>query len=219
MDLSRTVSIPELVSSNSALLVIDMQNGFCHTQGALSQAGIDVEAMMKVIPNVKKLVRVCRGASLPIIWSLVEYYPEPRAKLPKRLPNHKEKENVKGLCLRGSWDAELVDELKSEAMLDDYYVRKQSFSAFYNTNLEVMLRTLDVSTLVICGVSSNVCVESTARDAYFREYDVVVVRDCIATQLEDLHQATVKNVDMYLGITVTLEQIQNALAKTITVSH
>ena len=72
---------------------------------------------------------------------------------------------------------------------------------------------MDVRTLIICGVATNVCVESTIRDAYYRDYDMYVMEDCVAGYFEDLHKATLKNVEVYFGEVLTVDHLETRLAK------
>ena len=77
-----------------------------------------------------------------------------------------------GHCFDGSWDGAFIDELKPNE--DDFIIKKHRFSAFYNTQLEDVLREIDIETLVVAGIATNVCVESTIRDAFYRDFNVFV---------------------------------------------
>jgi ureidoacrylate peracid hydrolase len=190
----------------AALLVIDMQNGFCDPHGGLSKAGVDVSAMTSVVPNVRRLVETCRELGLPIMWSLQQHLLEDTTQKTRRVPSHIQKRKVTPPTPRGSWDAELVPSLKEVAAATDYYIVKHRFSMFYSTTLESLLRMLGVTHLIVCGVATNVCVESTVRDAYFRDFDITVIDDCVAGTMMDLHEATLKNVQIYLGELVSLDE-------------
>lgn len=190
----------------TALLVIDMQNGFCHPEGALGKAGLSYESSKAIIPNIKALVKACRERNIPILWSLQEHYPDDVTRKQHKIPSHMEKLKVYP-CLKGTWDAELVDKLKSELTPEDDIFTKHRSSCFFNTNLETKLRMRGIKMLIICGVATNYCVESTIRDAYFRDYDILVPKDCVAGPFEDLHAATLKNVELFFGIVTSLEEI------------
>ena len=127
-----------------------------------------------------------------------------------KIPSHLAKLGVTP-CLKDTWDAELVGELKGEVMPQDDVFEKHRSSCFYNTTLEVKLRMRGITTLIICGVATNYCVESTIRDAYARDYDIVVVEDCVATLWEDLHRATLRNVEMFYGTTIPLRALKERL--------
>jgi len=198
--------------ARAALLVVDMQNAYCHPAGALAQAGANVNPMQAVIPNVKELIRICRHAGIPVMWTIMEQYAEDARRRSRTVPAHLQERRSLPLSLKGSWDAEIVEELRGEVAQKDHVIRKQEYSAFYNTNLELLLRILDVRYLLISGVASNVCVESTVRDAFFRGFEVVLVENAIACSFPDLHEATLKNTRLWFGSIITLEELTACLA-------
>lgn len=196
----------------TALLVIDMQNAFCHPEGGLARAGVSIEHQRSVVPNVKRLVQVCSQAGVPILWSIQEHWPEDRTRKRHRIPSHLDKRGLQ-ICARGSWDAELHPELKAECRPEDYVFHKHRMSCFFDTTLHTKLRMLGTEVLIISGLNTNVCVESTIRDAYFRDYDLLVVEDCIACSFPDLHRATLKNVEIYFGQVTSLQELEKLLAE------
>lgn len=190
----------------TALLVIDMQNGFCDPRGNLSKVpGIDMTPLQHVIPNVKRLVDSCRRMGLPIMWSLQEHLPE-NPKRTRHVPSHIQKREVDPAAPRGTWHAELVPALKELSRPEDFMIVKHRFSMFYSTTLDSLLRALSISHLIVSGVSTNVCVESTVRDAYFRDFDVTVIEDCVAATMRDLHDASLKNFKIFMGEVVGLSE-------------
>jgi ureidoacrylate peracid hydrolase len=199
--------VEQVDPNQTALLVIDMQNGFCDPQGPLTKAGVDTSAMQAVVPNVRRLVEACRGTGMPILWALQQHLVEDTTQRTRRVPSHIEKRNNgQPVAPRGTWQAELVPSLKEIVHDEDYLVVKHRFSMFYSTTLDSILRMGGITRLVICGVSTNVCVESTIREAYFRDYEITVIEDCVAGPMIDLHEATLKNVRIYLGEVVTLAE-------------
>ena len=90
---------------------------------------------------------------------------------------------------------------------------KHGMSCFFDTNLHTKLRMLGAELLIISGVATNVCVESTIRDAYFRDFDILVVEDCVACSFPDLHRATLKNVEVYFGQVTTLKELEKLSAE------
>ena len=197
---------------NTALLVIDMQNAFCHPEGGLARSGVNNEPQRSIVRQVKRLVQVCRNAGLPILWSIQEHWPEDRTRKRHRIPSHLDKRGLQ-ICARGSWDVELHPELKVECLPEDYVFTKHRMSCFFDTNLHTKLRMLGAELLIISGVATNVCVESTIRDAYFRDYDILVVEDCVACTFPDLHRATLKNVEIYFGQVTTLKELEKLSAE------
>jgi ureidoacrylate peracid hydrolase len=196
----------------TALIVIDMQNAFCHPEGGLARSGANNEPQRSVVPSVKRLVQVCHDAGVPVLWSIQEHWPEDRTRKRHRIPSHLDKRGL-AICARGSWDVELHADLKGECRPEYPVFLKHRMSCFFDTNLHTKLRMLGTELLIIAGVSTNVCVESTIRDAYFRDYDILVVEDCVACSFPDLHRATLKNVEIYFGQVTNLNEVEKLLAE------
>lgn len=206
-----TVDMPlNIEPKETALLVVDMQNGFCDPQGTMARAGLNYQQQNLIIPAVKELVTACRAACIRVLWSVQKHYPEDVTRKKHRIPSHLAKLGVYP-CLNNTWDAELVAQLKHDVMPEDDVFEKHRSSCFYNTTLEVKLRMHGVTALIICGVATNYCVESTIRDAYARDYDIFVVEDCVATLWEDLHKATLRNVEMFYGTVMALEKLKDTI--------
>lgn len=161
-------------AEQTALVVVDMQNCFVHPQGAFSRLGADVTCLTAAIPGCRALVEGARAAKLPVVF--VRHVLRPDC-LDGGIIFNELKRPVRdvGAIMRGTWDAKIVDELVPEP--EDFLVEKRRFSAFYGTDLEVILSSLRITSLVICGVTTNICVESTARDAAQRDYRTYVVSD------------------------------------------
>jgi ureidoacrylate peracid hydrolase len=115
------------------------------------------------------------------------------------------------LLTKGGWDYELVKELKPES--SDIVIQKPRYSGFTGTQLDSILRSRRIETLLVCGVATNVCVESTIRDAYFKEYFPVLVRDaCYQAGPDFIQQATIYNVEQFFGWTATVQDVAAACA-------
>jgi ureidoacrylate peracid hydrolase len=161
-------------SDQTALLVVDMQNGFCHPQGSFATLGLDVSMCNTAIAGCRRLVDAAHAAGVPVIYTRYVYradYRDGGVLVQEIMPAL----GSSGSLAAGSWDAELVDELP--AGTDDFVIDKNRYSAFYGTGLEPVLTSLKVRNLVICGVTTNMCVETTARDASQRDYRTFVVSD------------------------------------------
>lgn len=161
----------------TALMVIDMQNTFCHPDGAFARAGINVSPLADVVGPCVALVEAAHSGGVPVVY--VKHVLRPDC-LDGGLIFNQLRVSTRGVgaLARGSKDAELVDGLRP--LPQDFVVEKRRFSAFYGTDLEVILSSLEVRSLVICGVTTNICVESTARDAAQRNYRTYVVADAVA---------------------------------------
>ncbi|UXD21370.1 isochorismatase [Ignicoccus pacificus DSM 13166] len=143
-----------------ALLVIDMLNDFVRKEGKLYVPGSE-----EIIPNIKKLKEEFERRSLPVIYTNDSHIPG----VDKELQLWGEH------AVRGTWGAQVVDELKPSGR--DFVVTKRRYSAFFQTDLDLLLRELGVDEVILTGVATNVCVLHTAADAYFRGYRVTVVSD------------------------------------------
>lgn len=195
----------------TALLVIDIQNGWCHPEGAMAKAGLNMTAQQAVVPQIRRLVESCRAVGCKIIWSKTEHIPEDVTQVRRRIPSHLKKLNMIP-APQGTWHAEFLDAIKDVQRPEDHYVIKHRMSMFYSTTLDVLLRMLGISHLIVSGVSTNNCIESTIRDAYFRDFDITVVEDCVAGSHPDLHRATLRNVQLFFGEVVLLQDFIGAHA-------
>ncbi len=165
---------------SAALLVIDMQNGFVHEKGTLGVAGVDTKRLAAVVPAQQRLIERCQKAGMPVIWTVQEHFAVDASQAQRKPTTHTAKRKQVS-CLAGTWDADIIDELKPLAAVNPTFVlRKHRFGAFYETRLELLLRQLGVSTLFITGITSNCGVETTIREACLRDYDIVAVTDCIS---------------------------------------
>ena len=126
--------------------------------------------------------------------------------------------DVPGVCrwsllAKCSWDVDFVEELQAVVDSDDEIIVKHKMSCFYQTRLEEVLRLWGVSTLIVVGVSTYVCVESTIRDAYYRDFDIIVVEDCVAGSDEPLHRATLEKTRRYFGEVLSIKELEKSLAE------
>jgi ureidoacrylate peracid hydrolase len=168
-----------------ALLVVDMQNDFCHEQGFFARAGHDVSPCRAAAEQTGRLVPDVRRSGVPVIWTRMIAGEQPELKLaPIRFRAPRESgefvEGVGGTLLfaPGSWGAELVDGLPVEP--GDLVVDKPTYDALFATGLEEELRRRGVDTLAVAGVTSHCCVDATVRAAFVRGFNVLVLSDCVA---------------------------------------
>jgi ureidoacrylate peracid hydrolase len=194
----------------TALLVIDMQNGFCHREGTIGKSDLDVTINEPIIPRIGELVEACHAAGMPVLWSLQEHTSFDATRARHRVDTHTAKLQFIP-CLRGTWDADLLDDLKGLVAEDDLVFTKHRASCFYNTNLEVELRMRGIDTLIITGVSSNYCVDATIRDAYARDLDLYIVEDACSCPWPDLHDAVMKTNAIFHGEVLSTEHALEAL--------
>ena len=206
----------------TALIVVDMQNGFCKKGGTLDAINLLNESTERVIRTDKKVIEACRAAGVRVIYLRMGYSPDLSNAGGTESPNYwkelalvsmRERPELAGKYLvHGSWDWEIIDELKPQE--GDITVDKNRYSGFSNTELNAVLRTLNIRNLIFVGIATNVCVESTLRDAYFNEYFPVLVDDACGNIGPDLtHQATVWNVTSVFGWVTTSGELVTALRK------
>ena len=176
----------ELVRGRTAVVVIDPQNDFLHEGGWYAQQGIDISHMRRIVEPTKELVAEARRRGVPVVWTRHGYADAAEAGPFLELRPFLEQGGLR----RDTWGWELYDEL--DVQPEDPIVAKNRLSAFFNTNLEDVLRDLDVETVLIAGVLTNQCVAATSKDACFRDFKPIVVEECTGTTLPHLHEPTIE---------------------------
>jgi ureidoacrylate peracid hydrolase len=193
---------------NPALLVVDMQNGFVSKGGSYDLMGLNVSKYSDVVPSLKRLVAFCRKVKIPIFYSQavreesgIDLLTKSHRILPK---SREERIKRRPICIRGSWDAEIVEELKPN--FDDHVVIKRRDSVFQDTEVEVWLRSLGIDSIIFAGIDTSICVESSLRDAINHGYDVVLISDATASNNLNHYNSTLDNIRNYYGIVMNLEE-------------
>jgi ureidoacrylate peracid hydrolase len=191
-----------------ALLVIDVQNGFAAKGGSYDQLGIDISKYLNVIPKIANLISICRDARIPIFYTQAIREPsgiDLLTNVYRILPKSREERiRMKPICVRGTWDAEIVDEIKPTD--DDHVIRKRRDSAFYDTEIGVWLKSTRIDTLIFCGIDTSISVESSLRDAFNLGYDVILMSDATASNIEKHYQSTLENVRGYYGLVMSIAE-------------
>lgn len=198
------MSIPK---ERTALLVVDMQNGFLDGEGSMAKIGMPHDALVPAIAGCERLVRAARHAGVPVIFTRYVYQPGyadggllPTEKVPQMV-------EVEAL-VDGTWDAEIVPSLEPAA--SEVVIDKSRPSSFYGTQLEPVLTSQDIRSLVICGVTTNICVETTARDAGQRDYRVHVVTDAVAEYDQTRHDVALGTIGFAFGWLTTTDEVAEA---------
>lgn len=200
------MSLSQLDPARTALIVIDMQNAFVHDEGTLGRSGVDVAPAQAAIAPNRALIEQCQAAGIPVIWTLQVHLERDASRARKRLASHTAKR--KGVsALAGTWDAAIVDELEDLADDPTFVVVKHRFGAFYETRIDALLRMLGVEAVMVTGVTANACVETTLREAYLRDYDVVAVTDCIAAVRPEWEPTAHAVWSHYLGELATSQEV------------
>lgn len=186
----------KLKINKSALLVIDMQKFFLDPKSPTFTCG-----GLAIIPKIKNLIATFRKSNRPVIFARHVHHPD----------------NIdsgilgwwwKGMCIEGSPESEIHDELKP--LYNEKVILKHRYSAFYNTDLETILRCLNIEDLVISGIMTNMCCESTARDAYYRDYRVFFTADGTGSINEEMHLASLLNLSFGFAYVTTADKIINS---------
>jgi ureidoacrylate peracid hydrolase len=180
--------------ASSALLVVDMQNGFCHPDGSFSKIGRGLEGAMDAVRNAAVAVGQARRANIPVVFTRHVYRPGRPDEGAALIRNSPELAGIGGLDV-GTWDTDVCGELGFGP--DDLVVDKVRFDAFQWTSLEPLLRGLRVTDLMICGVVTNICVETTARSAFMRDFPVTLLEDCCAAKTRRLHELSIEVLSSY----------------------
>ncbi|MBN9077768.1 MAG: isochorismatase [Rhizobiales bacterium 65-79] len=187
------MSLEALDYRKSALLVIDLQNAFIHEKGTLGISGVNTVRLSAIVSPLAKLIKRCQDVGIPVIWTMQEHFAVDRHRAKKKLLGHTARRKQVS-ALAGTWDEQIVDELKPLAEFDpSFVIRKHRFGAFYETRLEMMLKMLGTQHLFVTGSTTNACVETSIREAYLRDFDVIAIDDCISGVNADW-EATAKQV-------------------------
>ncbi|MFD1571175.1 cysteine hydrolase family protein [Halorubrum laminariae] len=182
--------------ATTAVIVVDMQNGFCHPDGSLH-----AEPSEAAIEPVSSLVERARDAGASIVYTRDVHPPEQFVDAHYYDEFDRWGEHV----VEGSWDAELVTDL--DVCDDDHVVEKHTYDAFYQTDLEGYLDAHGIDDLLICGTLANVCVLHTAGSAGLRDYRPVVVTDALGYITEDHRDYAVDHADWLFGETTTRDNV------------
>jgi ureidoacrylate peracid hydrolase len=180
--------------NNRALLVVDMQNGFCHPEGSFARLGMGLEGAEAAVRQAAVAVAQARRAQIPVVFTRHLYRPGRPDEGRALARNSPALAGVAGLA-QGSWDAAVMDELGCGP--EDLVVDKVRFDAFQWTSLEPLLRGLGTTELVTCGVITNICVETTVRSAFMRDYPVTLLADCCAATTRRLHELSIEVLTSY----------------------
>ncbi len=183
-----------MTANHRALLVIDMQNAFCHPDGSFAQMDMGLEGGLEAVANAAVAVGRARRAGIPVVFTRHVYRPGRADEGQSLKRNSPALASLEGLAAT-SWDAQVMDELGCGP--DDMVVDKVRFDAFQWTSLEPLLRGLGVAELVICGVITNICVESTVRSAFMRDFPVTLLADCCAAKTRRLHELSLEVLSSY----------------------
>ena len=198
-------SIDEIADpTHSALIIIDPQHDFCSEKGALAQRfGFDMKEIQAAVPKLNNFIQECRDAGVFVVW-VREIFADH-----KMLPNQKAqwgggadiwliKEDSKGI----EWYEGMIAPEAGEPV-----ITKWQYDGFEDTELDLLLQSHGIKTLLMTGFTTNICVETTARHGYIKGYHIVLVEDCAGAPTPDEHKSGVFNIQVYFGKVATSEQL------------
>jgi ureidoacrylate peracid hydrolase len=198
---------------NCALIVVDMQNGFISKGGSYYKLNMNTERYQKVVPVIKKLIEFCRTEEIPIFYtqavrerSGIDLLINAHNILPSSREERLEKFPI---CVRGTWDAKIVDVIKPTRK--DHVIIKRRDSAFMDTELRVWLQSVGVNTLVFCGIDTSICVETSLRDAFNLGYDIILVSDCTSSRTKKHFDTTLERVRDYYGVVTHFHEFKDLI--------
>src|SRR5438094_6745918 len=212
--------------AHTAVIVVDMENDFTTKGGMFDRAGVDVSGAQKAIGPTAKVLATARQNGMKVIYLKMGYREDLsdlgapdsvnrtrhlRFGIGQRIraPDGRESR----ILIRDTWDTDIVSELKPQS--NDIVLYKTRFSGFYQTDLDATLKKLGIKYLIVTGVTTSICVESTVRDAMFRDYLCVLLKDCMSEPIgHDLprtnHEASLLNAEVLLGWVSDSEQFVKA---------
>lgn len=217
----------ELDPSRTAVLVIDMQNDFGAKGGSFDRAGIDVSPIERAVAPTARVLDGARRAGLPVVYLKMGYADDLSDLGPPGSPNRERHRRLRvgepadpsrggagRVLVRGSWGTEVLPALAPRP--GDELVWKTRFSGFFETRLHDLLQAKGVTTLVVTGCTTSICVDSTVRDAMFRDYRCLLLADCMAEPIGNglartNHDATLLAVEVLLGWVATSADLLAAL--------
>jgi ureidoacrylate peracid hydrolase len=186
----------------AALIVVDVQNDFVSPEGSAGKRGDDVGAAMAMIPNLTGLIDQARKVGLTIVYIRTTH--SDWTDTASWIYRTSQKSGL-STCREGTWGAEFYDGIAP--LPSERVVIKHRYSAFINTDLNTVLKARGIQSILVCGVATNVCVETTARDGYMYDYYVTMIDDCSAAYDAKLHMSTLENIRRHFGLVASSHQI------------
>ena len=186
-----------LDASRTAMVVVDMINEFCKPGGKMVLPGYE-----SLVPQQSALIAAARASGVPVIFVIDSHRRNMRRDREwlKRTPH----------CVENTWATEIIDDLQPQD--EDPRVVKHRYSAFFQTDMDLLLKDMMVSQLVVFGVVTNICVRSTVHDAFFHGYDVVVPHDACAATGPREHASTLYDIATHFGTVSDSQTVIEALA-------
>ena len=232
--MSRTLSIParpeplSIEPARTAVLVVDMQNDFAADGGMFARAGIPLDGIRAVVEPTARVLAGARRAGMTVVYLKMEFEPDLSNAGPPDAPNFLFHQALGAgeavvapdgspsrVLVKGTWNTEILPELTPER--GDLVVSKHRYSGFFETDLDAILEERGISSLVFTGCTTSVCVDSTLRDAFFRDYRCLLLEDCAAEPIgsrlgRSTHEASLLVIEALFGWVASSAALLEALA-------
>ncbi len=204
----------EIDLKRTAVFVVDMQNAFVSKGGMFDLSGKDMDYIVKTVKPNQEIIKAAREKGVKVVYAVhritadgKEIGPMSRFNMtPERIKNP---EVRNGSILEGTWGTEIIDEL--EPREDEMVIVKRRFGAFSGTELDMMLRTFDIRYLIFTGVATNICVETSLREASQLQYLPILVSDACAATEPSRQQSSIDNIKEIFGWVTTSDVILEVL--------
>ncbi|GAB7008036.1 cysteine hydrolase [Nocardioides sp. AN3] len=217
---STSIREMSLDPAETAIIAIDIQNGFCSPKGTMAQAGGDISMMAATVPHIRRLVEAGRGRGVLDVWTKQEHYADDVTKQRHQITPHTMRWAAGPTGLKGTWDSDFIDDVGDLVTEPAEIVVKHRFSGFFDTRLDTLLRMKGVRTLIVTGVATAHCVETTVRDGYQRDYDIIVPREAVGTLTIEPHEASLWMIDRFFGKVLPTDDVLRLIAgETLTVDY
>lgn len=191
----------------TALIVVDVQNDFCHPDGACAQSfHATLTHIHAAMPTLHKLIDGARRAGVFIVFIRSIYDDQ---YLTPAIRDQAERRGATRLCQTGEWGSEFYGGVGQQPQRGEIVVVKHRFNAFFETELDAELRKRDINRVICSGFTTSVCVESTARDAFFHGYHTMIASDAVAEFDKEHHDSTLKLFNRSFGVVFTVDEILN----------
>lgn len=203
---------------HTALLIVDVQNDFCAEGGAIHREGRDVSMAAACVPRIETLLEAARAAGVMPVWIRNVYNTGPNwylseVWLEQATRKRKGSYTERPVCEPNAWNG---DFFMIRPKPEEVIVTKHRYGAFECTDLDLVLRSHGIRTVIMTGVATNVCVETTARQAFLKDYYVVFTSDCTATFSKEQHEAALVNIEQFFGQVVTSAEVMASWPKAAT---
>ena len=234
MSTNGEVSIParpgpfEMNPQRCAVIVVDMQNDFSSPNGMFARAGIPLAGIQAVVEPTRRVLEVARRHGVLIVYLAMQFNEDLSNAGPTDAPNRTRHlsfgvgqsivapdGSVSRVLIRDTWNTRILDELAPQH--GDVVIPKHRYSGFFETNLDSVLRERGITSLVFTGCTTSVCVESTLRDAFYRDYHCLLLTDCCAEpigndQSRTNHEASLTMIEIMFGWTTHSNDFIKSLA-------